>query len=257
MATCCTACSGSTEGITMSIAGTIRKTMGWCPNANLNRKVTLYRHAEIPEVDLGLKSPLSRPILLKNVYVEETTRDAVIGISMALILIILAIVRFSPFLVSNLLYLIMLSTMLLLLLFSRTSVEIRDRNIRVLNPILGSTNRDIAWVDSVEVRKNSDSRLCYSLLFLLGILWLFRFFLNMIEGESNDILIQSLSWVFVCFGFGYYSYSTSKSMFNIRIQFTPWPSINAITIHSADARRIADLIEPSWRVNSRTWTKYL
>ena len=110
----------------------------------------------------------------------------------------------------------------------------------MLTPFLGSTNREIASVDSVEVRKNSASRLVYSLLFLLGILWLFRFFLSITEGESMGILVQSLTWALVSFIFGYQLYSGSKSMFNIQIRFIPYPSINNITIHSIDAERIAD-----------------
>ncbi len=35
MAACRTACSVSREGITMSVARTLRKMLGWCPNASV------------------------------------------------------------------------------------------------------------------------------------------------------------------------------------------------------------------------------
>ncbi len=35
MAACRTACSDSREGITMSVAGTIRQMLGWCPDVSI------------------------------------------------------------------------------------------------------------------------------------------------------------------------------------------------------------------------------
>ncbi len=224
----------------------IRLWLGWCPNANINRKITMQREIEIPEMDFYSKPPLFSPIMLEDAYLMGITKETVIGISMVLILILFYFLRFSSFFESYSVYLILLSVVLLQLIVSKARIEISDRNIRVktiLRPLMGSTTHALTSVDSVEVRKNNVSRLAYCFLFLLGILWLFMFFLHLMEGASRVEIVGSLMWIIVSFGFGYQMYSASKSVSNIRIRFLPHPFVNKITIHTTNAGQIADLIE--------------
>ncbi len=224
----------------------IRKMMGWCPNANMDRKITMQREIEIPEMDFYSKPPLFSPIMLKDAYFMGITKETVIGVSTILILILFYFLRFSSFFESYSVYLILLSVVLLQLIVSKAGIEISDRSIRVktiLSPFMGSTTHALTSVGSVEVRKNKVSRLACYFLFLLGILWLFMFFLQLMDGAPRVKIIGSLMWIIVSFGFGYQMYSMSKSVFNIQIRFLPHPSVNKMTIHTINAGQIADLIE--------------
>lgn len=224
----------------------IRLWLGWCPNANMNRKITMQREIEIPEMDFNSKPPLFSPIMLKDAYLMGITKETVIGISIVLILILFYFLRFSFFFESYSVYLILLSVVLLQLIVSKAGIEISDRSIRVktiLSPFMGSTTHALTSVDSVEVRKNKVSRLAYCFSFILGMLWLFMFFLHLMEGAPRVKIIGSLMWIIFSFGFGYQMYSISKSVSNIQIRFLPHPSVNKMTIHTTNAGQIADLIE--------------
>lgn len=225
--------------------------MGWCPNAALNKKITLQKEEEIFEMGSYSKPSLFISIRLKNVYAAGITKVTIIYITMALIF---AILWFSPFFNSYLLILIMLSALLLQFTLSKTSVEITDKRIRlttVLNPLFGATTRAMSSVDSVKVQKNNVPRFLYIFLFLIGILWLFLFFLYFIEGASQVDIAQSLLWTFFSFGVGLQSYEAFRSVSNIRIRFTPYPFVNKITIHTTEAGQIADLIEKVRQKNPR------
>ena len=230
----------------VSIVDKVKRMMGWCPNANMDRKITLQREIEIPEMDFNSKPPLFSPIMLKDAYFMGITKETVIGISIILILILFYFLRFSSFFESYSIYLILLSVVLLPLIVSKARIEINDGCIKVktiLSPFMGSTTHALTSVDSVEVRKNKVSRLAYRFSFLLGILWLFMFFLHLMDGAPRVEIIESLMWIIVSFGFGYQMYSASKSVSNIQIRFLPHPSVNKMTIHTTNAGQIADLIE--------------
>ncbi|MFZ3170239.1 MAG: hypothetical protein WA130_21715 [Candidatus Methanoperedens sp.] len=237
---------GNVIELFVGIVDKVKRMMGWCPNANMDRKITMHREIEIPEMDFNSRPPLFSPILPKNAYVMGITKETVIGVSIVLILILSYFLRFSFFFESYSIYLILLSVVLLQLIVSKAGIEISDRSISVktiLSPFMGSTTHALTSVDSVEVRKNKVSRLACCFLFILGILWLFTFFLHLMEGAPRVEIIQSLIWIIVSFGFGYQMYSASKSVSNIRIRFLPHPSVNKITIHTTNAGQIADFIE--------------
>ena len=230
----------------------IRLWLGWCPNANMNRKITMQREIKIPEMDFNSKPPLFSPIMLEDAYLMGITKETVIGISIVLILILFYFLRFSSFFESYSVYLILLSLVLLQLIVSKAGIEISDRSIRVktiLSPLMGSTTHALTSVDSVEVRKNKVSRLACYFFFLLGILWLFMFFLHLMDGAPRVEIIGSLMWIIVSFGFGYQMYSISKSVSNIQIRFLPHPSVNKMTIHTTNAGQIADLIGKAGKRN--------
>lgn len=223
----------------------IRLWLGWCPNANMDRKITMQREIEILETDFKSKPPLFSPIRLEDAYFMGITKETVIGISIILILILFYFLRFSSFFESYSIYLILLSVGLLPLIVSKSRIEINGGCIKVktmLSPLMGSTTHALASVYSVEVRKNKVSRLAYRFSFILGILWLFMFFLHLIDGAPRVKIIESLMWIIVSFGFGYQMYSISKSVSNIQIRFLPHPSVNRMTIHTTNAGQIADLI---------------
>jgi hypothetical protein len=233
----------------MTFAENVRKIMGWCPNAGMIRKITLLRETEVPEIDFYSKP--FRPVLLKNAYVMGITKETVIGMSMILIIIILFIGKFSSFFESYSIYLILLSVVLLQFIVSKASIEIGNRRIQIktiISPYLGSTTHALTSVDSVEVRKNNVSRLAYCFSFLVGILWLFMFIWDLMDGAPRVYLIQSLMWIVVSFGFGFQMYSASKSVFNIQIRFLPFPSVNKITIYTTAAGQIADLVDMHGKV---------
>lgn len=226
----------------MTFAENVRKIMGWCPNASMIRKITLLRETEIPEIDFYSKP--FRPVLLKNAYVMGITKEA--AISIVLIIIILFFGKFSSFFESLWIYLILLSVVFLQFIVSKASIEIGNRRIQIktiISPYLGSTTHALTSVDSVEVRKNNGSRLAYCFSFLIGILWLFMFIWDLMDGAPRVYFIQSLMWIVVSFGFGFQMYSASKSVFNIQIRFLPLPSVNKITIYTTAAGQIADLID--------------
>jgi|GEM_PF-3421837 len=221
--------------------GNIKRMMGWCPNVTSN--FIMQREAEIPDTDIYAKPPLFKPV---NACVEGLTREAVIGILLALIFFISYFSRSSPFFNSYSTHLTLLSVVLVKFALSKASVEIGDGHINVktiFHPFLGLTKHPLTDVDSVEVRKNHESRLLYFFCFLVGILWLFLFSMDLMRGAHPEDTIRSLVWIVVSFGFGYQVFLTSKSMFNIRIRFLPYPSINKMTIHTNNAKQIADMIE--------------
>ncbi|MFZ3385392.1 MAG: hypothetical protein WA144_15845 [Candidatus Methanoperedens sp.] len=230
----------------------IRLWLGWCPNANLSRKITMQREIEIPEMDFYSKPPLFSPIMLEDAYLMGITKETVIGISIILILILFYFLRLSSFFESYSVYLILLSVVLLQLIVSKAGIEINDGCIKVktiLYPLMGSTTHALTSVESVEVRKNKVSRLAYRFSFILGILWLFMFFLHLMDGAPRVKIIGSLMWIIVSFGFGYQMYSAEKSVSNIQIRFLPHPSVNKMTIHTTNAGQIADLIGTAGKRN--------
>lgn len=107
-------------------------------------------------MDFNSKPPLFSPILPKNAYVMEITKETVIGISMVLILILSYFLRFSFFFESYSVYLILLSVVLLQFIVSKASIEISDRSIRVktiLSPFMGSTTHTLTSVIQLKYGK--------------------------------------------------------------------------------------------------------
>lgn len=83
----------------------------------------------------------------------------------------------------------------------------------------------------------------------MGILWLILLLSDIFAGEPVAELIQSIFWVFFCFGYGHMVYIASKSVYQIRISFNPNPSINHLKIYTKDAPQIADLIKNAKETN--------
>ena len=223
-----------------------RKMMGWCPNVTMNSNFIMQRETEIPDMAIYSKPPLLKPIILKNAYVEGLTREAIIGISLALIFFIFYFSRSSPFFNSYSAHLTLLSVVLFKFALSKATVEINDGYISVktiFRSLLGLTKHPLTDVDSVEVRKNNESRLVYFFSLLAGMLWLSIFSMDLMRGAHPADTIRSLIWIVVSFGFGYQKYLSSKSMSNIQIRFLSHPSINSMTIYTNNAGQIADMIE--------------
>jgi len=235
--------------MTLNVTKTIRKMMGWCPILNLNNYSTSHINSETSTTYNGTNPPILLPLFLKNTYVAGSRKEIAIGLfSILSIFILYHTLEYNSFFSKYGVELIMFSIVLLLFVISRSSVEIDNKYIRVgtiFQWIVGLTTHTLDSINTVTVQKKNNKlyRLEYWALFIIGILWLFRFFSDIYAGKAIDDLTLGLIWIVFCFGYGYIMYVCSKSVYHIQICFNPHPSINKLKIYTKDAPQIAEILE--------------
>ncbi len=231
----------------------IRKIMGWCPNVSQNYYPVSYTNSASSTIHDGTNSSTFSPLFLKNTYVAGLGKETIIGITLTLAIGALYFRSQDNSIFLNYgLELILLSMVLMQYVMSRSNVEINSKYIKVstmLQWILGSTTHTLDSINTIKVQKNEFHRLGYWGLFIVGTLWLFLFLSDMFAGEPVAELIQSIFWVFFCFGYGYIVYIASKSIYQIRISFNPNPPIKHLKIYTKNAQQIADMLEEAKETN--------
>lgn len=206
-----------------------------------------YANSASSTIDDDANSSTFSPLFLKNTYVAGLVKETVIGIILILAVGVLYFRSEDNSIFFNYgIELILFCTVLMIFAMSRSNVEINSEYIRVstmLQWILGSTTHTLDSINTIKIQKNKFYRLGYWGLFMVGTLWLFLLLSDIFAGETVAELIQSIFWVFFCFGYGHFVYIASKSVYHIRISFNPNPSVNHLKIHTKDAPQIADLIK--------------
>jgi len=239
--------------MTINVAETVRKVMGWCPNMSQNNYPVSYTNSASSTIHDDTNSSTFSPLFLKNTYVAGLGKETIIGITLTLAISALYFRSEDSSIFFNYgIELMLFFTVLMVYAMSRSNVEINSKYIKVntmLQWILGSTTRTLDSINTIKVQKNEFHRLGHWGLFIVGTLWLFLFLSDIFAGETVAELIQSFFWVFFCFGYGHMVYIASKSVYQIRISFNPHPSINHLKIYTKDAAQIADLIKNTKETN--------
>jgi hypothetical protein len=185
--------------------------------------------------------------LAENISVRGMTKETIIGITLILSWGILYFgSEYKHFFEKYPFELILLYTVLLIFILTRSTVEINNNNIKImtlLSRVLGSTTRSADSIHSIQVKEKKTYKLAFRLVVLAGFLWFFTLIFDIITGAPVEKLDRSLLWIVFSFGLGYFTYIEYKARFYVQITFFPYPSINKILIHTKDAQRIADVLD--------------
>lgn len=185
--------------------------------------------------------------LAENISVKGMTKETIIGIALILSWGILYFgSEYKHFFEKYPFELILLYTVLLIFILTRSTVEINNNYIKIstlLSRVLGSTTRSVDSIHSIQVKEKKTYKLAFWLVVLAGLLWFFTFLFDIITGAPVEKLNRSLLWIVFIFGLGYFTYIEYKARFYILITFSPYPSINKILIHTKDAQRIANVLD--------------
>ena len=185
--------------------------------------------------------------LAENISVKGMTKETIIGITLILSWGVIYFGSEYKHLFEKYPFeLILLYTVLLIFILTRSRVEINNNYIKIstlLSRVLGSTTRSVDSIHSIQVKDIKAYKLAIWLAAIAGLLWFLIFIFDIITGAPVEKLNRSLLWIVFSFGLGYFSYIEYKAKFYIQITFFPYPSINKILIHTKDAQRIADVLD--------------